>query len=100
MTRTVTGTIRIGIGGWTYQPWRGTFYPDKLPQKRELEYAIRQLTSIEVNGTFYRAQKPETFSKWRDQTPDGFVFSAKAPRLVTNTQMLGCAQRTIVRIFA
>src|SRR5213082_4322367 len=74
-----TGKIRIGVGGWTYEPWRGTFYPEKLPQKRELEYASRQLTSIEVNGTYYGSQKPESFAKWRDETPDDFVFSLKAP---------------------
>jgi uncharacterized protein YecE (DUF72 family) len=95
-----TGTIRVGIGGWTYEPWRGTFYPDKLPQKRELEYASRQLTSIEINGTFYGAQKPETFAKWRDETPDGFVFSLKAPRFATNRSVLADAGRTIARFFA
>ena len=94
------GTIRIGIGGWTYEPWRGTFYPDGLIQKRELEYASRQLTSIEINGTFYGAQKPETFAKWRDETPDGFVFSLKAPRFATNREVLADAGRTIARFFA
>ena len=100
MGRTATGTIRIGVGGWTYEPWRGTFYPDKLPQKRELEYASRQLTSIEINGTFYGSQKPETFAKWRDETPDGFVFSLKAPRFATNRDVLADAGRTIARFFA
>jgi uncharacterized protein YecE (DUF72 family) len=95
-----TGAIRVGIGGWTYEPWRGTFYPDKLTQKRELEYASRQLTSIEINGTFYGAQKPETFAKWRDETPDGFVFSLKAPRFATNRSVLADAGRTIARFFA
>jgi len=97
---TTTGAIRIGIGGWTYEPWRGTFYPDKLPQKRELEYASRQLTSIEINGTFYGSQKPETFAKWRDETPDGFVFSLKAPRFATNRKTLTDAGHTIARFFA
>jgi uncharacterized protein YecE (DUF72 family) len=100
MSRTATGTIRIGVGGWTYEPWRGTFYPDKLPQKRELEYASRQLTSIEINGTFYGSQKPETFAKWRDETPDGFVFSLKAPRFATNRNVLADAGSTIARFFA
>jgi uncharacterized protein YecE (DUF72 family) len=95
-----TGAIRIGIGGWTYEPWRGTFYPANLPQKRELEYASRQLTSIEINGTFYGSQKPETFAKWRDETPDGFVFSLKAPRFATNRTVLADAGRTISRFFA
>jgi uncharacterized protein YecE (DUF72 family) len=100
MGGTATGTIRIGIGGWTYEPWRGTFYPDKLPQKRELEYASRQLTSIEINGTFYGSQKPETFAKWHDETPDGFVFSLKAPRFATNRKVLADAGGTIARFFA
>src|ERR1700722_5284958 len=97
---TAMGAIRIGIGGWTYAPWRGTFYPDDLPQKRELGFASRQLTSIEINGTFYGAQKPETFAKWRDETPDGFVFSLKAPRFATNRDVLADAGRTIARFFA
>ncbi len=97
--KAATGTIRIGIGGWTYEPWRGTFYPGELPQKRELEYASRRLTSIEVNGTFYGAQKPETFAKWRDETPDGFVFSLKAPRFATNREALADAGRSIARFF-
>src|SRR5260370_29134769 len=100
MGGTATGAIRIGIGGWTYEPWRGTFYPDKLPQKRELEYASRQLTSIEINGTFYGSQKPESFAKWRDETPDGFVFSLKAPRFATNRKVLADAGGTIARFFA
>jgi uncharacterized protein YecE (DUF72 family) len=95
-----TGAIRIGIGGWTYEPWRGIFYPDNLPQKRELEYASRQLTSIEVNGTFYGSQKPETFAKWRDETPDGFVFSLKAPRFATNRNVLADAGASIARFIA
>jgi uncharacterized protein YecE (DUF72 family) len=97
--RTVKGAIRIGVGGWTYEPWRGSFYPDKLPQKRELEYASRHLTSIEINGTFYGAQKPETFLKWHDETPDDFVFSLKAPRFATNRKVLAEAGPTIARFF-
>jgi uncharacterized protein YecE (DUF72 family) len=100
MSGTPSGAIRIGIGGWTYEPWRGTFYPDKLPQKGELAYASRQITSIEINGTFYGSQKPETFAKWRDETPDGFVFSLKAPRFATNRTVLADAGRTIARFFA
>jgi uncharacterized protein YecE (DUF72 family) len=92
--------IRVGIGGWTFEPWRGTFYPDDLTQKRELEYASRALTSIEVNGTFYGSQKPETFAKWRDETPDDFVFSLKAPRYATNRRVLAEAGETIERFFA
>jgi uncharacterized protein YecE (DUF72 family) len=100
MARTATGAIRIGIGGWTYEPWRGTFYPDKFPQKRELEYASRQLTTIEINGTFYGSQKPETYAKWRDETPDGFVFSLKAPRFATHRKVLADAGPTVARFFA
>jgi uncharacterized protein YecE (DUF72 family) len=100
MRNTAAATIRIGIGGWTYEPWRGTFYPDGLPQKRELEYASRRLTSIEINGTFYGAQKPETYARWRDETPDGFVFSLKAPRFATNRKVLADAGATIARFFA
>ena len=73
--------IRVGVGGWTFEPWRGTFYPPKLPQKRELEHASRQLTSIEVNGTYYGSQKPASFIKWRDETPDGFRLLAQGPAL-------------------
>lgn len=81
--------IRVGIGGWTYVPWRGgMFYPVGLVQRRELEYASRQLTSIEVNGTYYGAQKPATYAKWRDETPHGFVFSAKAPQRIMESKSL------------
>ena len=100
MAGTPEGSIRIGVGGWTYEPWRGTFYPADLTQKRELEFASRQLTSIEINGTFYGAQKPETFAKWRDETPDGFVFSLKAPRFAAQRAVLADAGRTIARFFA
>ena len=81
--------IRVGIGGWTYVPWRGgSFYPADLVQRRELEYASRQLTSIEVNGTYYRAQKPATYVKWRDETPEHFVFSVKAPKRIVGSKVL------------
>ena len=76
----MAGRIYLGVGGWTYEPWRDGFYPPDLPRKRELEYASRKLTSIEINGTFYRTQSAATFAKWRDETPEGFVFSVKAPR--------------------
>lgn len=94
-----SGTIRIGVGGWTFAPWRGTFYPDKLPHKRELEYAAGKLTSIEINGTYYGSQKPESFAKWREVAPDGFVFSLKAPRYATNRRVLADADETIERFF-
>lgn len=89
--------IRIGIGGWTFEPWRGTFYPPGLPQKRELEHASRQLTSIEINGTFYGSQKPESFAKWHDETPDGFVFALKGPRYATNRRVLAEAGESVER---
>ncbi|MGS1106819.1 DUF72 domain-containing protein [Achromobacter anxifer] len=91
------GAIRIGIGGWTYAPWRGAFYPDALPHARELEYASRQLTAIEINGTYYSTQKPATFAKWRDETPAGFVFSLKASRYATNRRELAGAKDSIDR---
>ena len=91
--------IRVGIGGWTYAPWRGVFYPEDLTQKRELEYASRQLTTIEINGTFYGLQKPESYMKWRDETPDDFVFSLKAPRYATNRRVLAEAGDSIERFF-
>ncbi len=80
--------IRVGIGGWTYAPWRNNFYPPKLVQRRELEYASRHVSVIEVNGTFYGTQKPATYGKWRDETPDGFVFSAKAPMRIVQAKAL------------
>jgi uncharacterized protein YecE (DUF72 family) len=81
--------IRVGVGGWTYAPWRGgMFYPAGLVQRRELEYASRRLNSIEVNGTYYGVQKPATYAKWRDETPEGFVFSAKAPQRIMESKAL------------
>ena len=87
--------IRAGIGGWTYAPWRSNFYPAGLVQRRELEYASRHVTAIEVNGTFYGAQKPATYAAWRAETPDGFVFSLKAPRYATERNALAGAGATI-----
>ena len=92
-----TGKIYIGIGGWTFEPWRGVFYPDKLPQKRELEYAASQLTSIEINGTYYGSQKPESFARWHAETPEGFVFAVKGPRFATNRRVLAEAGDSIDR---
>jgi len=89
--------IRIGVGGWTYEPWRAAFYPADLAQTRELEYASSRLTSIEINGTYYGAQKASTFAKWRDATPDGFVFSVKAPRFAMNRKVLASAGPSIAR---
>jgi uncharacterized protein YecE (DUF72 family) len=89
--------IRIGIGGWTYEPWRNNFYPAGLPQSQELSYASRQLTAIEVNGTYYSSFKPPTFKKWHDETPDDFMFSLKASRFATNRKQLSAAGESIAR---
>ena len=91
------GRIFVGVGGWNFAPWRGSFYPEGLTQARELHYASRELTSIEINSTFYGLQKPTTFQKWHDETPDGFVFSVKAPRFVTNRRNLAEAASSIER---
>ncbi len=87
----MSGRILIGIGGWTFAPWRGVFYPKGLPHRRELEFASRRLTSIEINGTYYSTFKPANWAKWRDETPDGFVFSVKGSRFCTNRKLLASA---------
>lgn len=89
--------IRVGIGGWSYEPWRTTFYPPGTAQARELEYASRRLTSIEVNGTFYRLQSPSTFRKWHDATPEDFVFAVKAPRFIVQRKDLAGAGTAVAR---
>lgn len=89
------GRIHVGVGGWTYEPWRGTFYPDKWPQAKELDYAAAHLTGIEINGTFYGRQKPASFVKWREAAPDGFVFTAKASRYCTNRKVLAEAGESV-----
>jgi uncharacterized protein YecE (DUF72 family) len=91
------GTIRAGIGGWTFEPWRGVFYPEKLPHAKELGFASRALTSIEINGTYYRSQTPATFAKWAREVPDGFVFALKGPRFATNRRVLAEAGDSIRR---
>jgi uncharacterized protein YecE (DUF72 family) len=96
----VSGAIRIGIGGWTFEPWRGVFYPEGLSQKRELEFASRALTSIEINGTYYSTFKPDSWRKWRDETPDGFIFSVKASRFCTNRKVLASAGESVERFIA
>ena len=92
-----TNPIRIGVGGWTFEPWRDNFFPAGWPHARELEYASRKLTSIEVNGTYYSSQKPATFAKWRAETPDDFVFSLKASRFATNRRVLAEAGDSVLR---
>jgi uncharacterized protein YecE (DUF72 family) len=83
-----TGQVRIGISGWRYKPWRGIFYPEGLPQKNELSYAASVFRSIEINGTFYSLQRPESFAQWAGDTPDGFIFSVKGPRYITHIRRL------------
>lgn len=83
------GRIRVGIGGWSYDPWRETFYPQSVAKKDELAYASSKVTAIEINSTFYRLQKPDVYAKWRDSTPDDFMFSLKAPRFVAQRKVLG-----------
>jgi uncharacterized protein YecE (DUF72 family) len=92
-----TPAIRVGVGGWTFEPWRDNFFPAGWPHARELEYASRKLTAIEVNGTYYSSQKPATFAKWRDETPDDFVFSLKANRFATNRRVLAEAGDSVER---
>lgn len=94
---TTPARIRVGIGGWTFEPWRDNFYPKGWPAARELEYASRRLTAIEVNGTYYSTQSPATFARWREQTPDGFVFSLKASRFTTNRRVLAEAGESVQR---
>lgn len=91
------GKILVGVGGWTFEPWRGVFYPKDLTHKRELEYASRHLTSIEINGTYYSSFKPDSWKKWRVETPDGFVFALKASRFCTNRRVLTDAAQSIER---
>lgn len=94
------GTVRIGISGWTYAPWRGTFYPKKLPHKNELKYAAGIFNSIEINGTFYSLQRPESFAKWAASTPNDFVFSVKGPRFITHIKRLGDVRAPLANFFA
>ena len=94
------GTIRIGVGGWTYEPWRGTFYPSDLPQKRELEYASRALTAIEINGTFYSRQSPKSWEAWGKTVPDDFQFAVKASRYCVTRPKLAEAGEGIGNFFA
>ncbi|MCR5870449.1 MULTISPECIES: DUF72 domain-containing protein [unclassified Sphingomonas] len=89
--------IRTGIGGWTFEPWRGTFYPEGLAQKKELEFASRQLNAIEINGTYYSGFKPATFSGWAASVPDGFVFAVKASRFCTNRKVLAEAGESVAK---
>ena len=93
----MAGKAYVGVGGWTYEPWRDNFYPKGLAHARELEYASRQLSAIEINGTFYSSQKRETWAKWARAVPEDFVFSVKASRFCTNRKKLGEAGESIAK---
>ncbi|WP_439517586.1 DUF72 domain-containing protein [Hydrogenophaga sp.] len=95
--KTAAGHIRVGVGGWTFEPWRNNFYPEGLAHSKELAYASAHLTAIEVNGTYYSTFKPPTFARWRDETPEGFVFTLKANRFATNRKVLADAGESIQR---
>jgi uncharacterized protein YecE (DUF72 family) len=94
------GPVHIGISGWRYAPWRGVFYPAELAQRRELEYASRQLNSIELNGSFYSLQRPTSYQRWHDETPEGFVFSVKGPRFITHMKKLAGVEAPLANFFA
>lgn len=94
------GDIRIGISGWTYKPWRGVFYPEKLPQKRELEYASGMFRTIEINGTFYSLQRPSSYQSWAERTPADFIFSIKGSRYVTHMRRLHNVEIPLANFFA
>jgi uncharacterized protein YecE (DUF72 family) len=94
------GTIRIGISGWTYPPWRGVFFPKGLAQKRELEYAAKQVASIEINGSFYSLQRPESYRAWYEATPDDFIFAMKGSRFITHMKRMKNAQKPMANFFA
>jgi uncharacterized protein YecE (DUF72 family) len=94
------GTVRIGISGWTYVPWRGEFYPKGVPQKRELEYAAGRFRSLEINGTFYGMQRPDVFADWADRVPENFVFAVKAPRYITHMRRLRDAATPLANFIA
>jgi len=97
---TSTSLVRVGIGGWVFEPWRDNFYPQGLAQSRELEYASRHVTSIEINGTYYGTQKPASFARWHDETPRDFVFALKGPRFATNRRVLAEAGPSIEKFLA
>jgi len=94
------GRIRVGIGGWTYPPWRGVFYPDKLPQAKELEYASRQLGAIEINATFYGRQSPKSWEKWAETAPEDFQFAIKGSRYCVMRSRLAEGAEGVGNFFA
>lgn len=95
-----TGRIRVGISGWRYQPWRGVFYPPRLPQRSELAFASRLLSTIEINGSFYSLQRPESYASWYDETPPGFVFAVKGSRYITHMLKLRNVETALANFFA
>lgn len=97
---TSSSRIHVGIGGWTFAPWRNNFYPQGLAQSKELEYASRQLSAIEINATYHGTQKASSFAKWRDETPPDFVFSVKASRFATNRKVLADGRDSVERFIA
>src|SRR4051794_6939544 len=98
--RTPMDGVRIGISGWRYAGWRGDFYPAGLPQRRELEYAAQRLTSIEINGSFYSLQRPESYRRWRSEVPEGFVFAVKGGRFITHLKRLRDVEAPLANFFA
>jgi uncharacterized protein YecE (DUF72 family) len=94
------GRIRIGSSGWRYPPWRGVFYPERLAQRRELEFASRRFSSIELNGSFYSLQRPESYASWHDETPDDFVFAVKGPRFITHIKRLREVDKPLANFLA
>lgn len=100
MTQRVKAEIRIGISGWNYKPWRGVFYPPDLPHRRELEFASRQFNSIEINGSFYSLQRPSSFRRWYEETPDDFVFAVKGGRFITHMKRLRDIEIPLANFFA
>ncbi len=96
----MSGSVRIGTSGWLYPPWRGEFYPPKLAHRRELAYLSSQLNSVEINGTFYSLQRPDSFARWHDETPDAFTFAVKGPRFVTHMKKLNDVATPLANFFA
>ena len=94
------GTIRVGIGGWDFDPWRGSFYPDGLSKAKQLSYAAQRLTAIEINSTYYSSQKPATFANWAKAVPDGFKFAVKASRFTTNRRVLADGAESVQRFLS
>src|SRR6201994_964890 len=94
------GRVRVGISGWTYAPWRGVFYPDRLPHARELAYAAERFSTVEINGTFYSLQRPSSFARWSDATPEDFIFSVKGPRYITHMLRLRNVEQALANFFA